>query len=396
MSQAKLEILISAKDAATQVLGRVKGAFAMRAAEINGMSNALAKNGEKVEKFLQTVSLAKMATETESFKTALGDISPGLQKFTSDMLNVGTAAGITMQAVRALSVMKGAIFSSGGFVVGGATAIFTALNAYADYYDEKMQRITAELVGHEKTIESLISQTAKSATISEANANIERLKKASAFMFQQGDIDAANRLAREAKAAERSRDIIVETQQTIARMKDAQAAREKRAADLAAVRAKKAEQFAATPAGRAQAMVDLQTNRASAAQQLAGLDSNQNPDLWLRLTRFIEDADSVLVKQRETMSSKWADVVGNAAEIFSVVREPKKVFNAALPQIQTNRLLQMGGQIGGGAANPFAGVSQRTIESSKKIEMNTQKMADTMVKLYDWMRSGGNVSAAGA
>ena len=396
MSQAKLEILISAKDAATQVMGRVKGAFAMRAAEINGMSNMLVKNGEKVEKFLQTVSLAKMATETESFKTALGDVSPGLQKFTSDLLNVGTAAGVTMQAVRALSVMKGAIFSSGGFVVGGATAIFTALNAYADYYDEKMQRITTELTGHEKTIERLISQTAKSSTIADANANIEKLKKASAFMFQQGDVDSANRLAREAQAAQKSRDIIVETQQTIARMKEAQEAREKRAADLAAVRAKKAEQFAATPAGRAQALTELQTNRASAVQQLAGLDSNQNPAQFLQLTKFVEDADKILVPLQEKLRETWSGVAANAAEVFRVVKEPPKVFNAALPQIQTNRLLQMGGQIGGGAVNPFTGISNKTLESSKKIEMNTQKMADTMVKLYEWMRTGANVSTAGA
>lgn len=370
MSQTKLEILISARDAATQVMGRVKGAFALRTAEINGMSNSLVKNGEKVEKFLHGVSLLKMATETESFKSALAGISPSLQKTTSDLLNMGIAVGGTLSLLKDLATLRQLSFAGPAALgLAGVAGVAAAAQASDDALEEQKRLAAAQ----NARFDALMKMSTGFKSRQEMNLTDRMLRDGSQDFINQGRDDLAAQIRNQIVTIGRIGEQIIAKNKQWAEVMAERAKLAKFEFDRAAVRSRMQSDLENSPQGQMAARQRLIFQRNATESQLAGIDTNKDPAYWLKVRADLDGINDALEKNRAILPST---IFGDLKTNFDALKEKFRGLNVkftpgggALPQIQTNRLLQMGGQIGGGAVNPFAGAGR-----APKVEIDFKKL----------------------
>jgi len=391
MASAKLEILISAKDAASQVMGKVRGAFYARAMEIRNISDGLVKHGEKVEKFLHGVSLLKLATETESVKSALDSVSPSLQKFTSNMLNAGLAVGGTLSLMKDMAHLSkmGPGAGVAGFVAAVGAGTVALGQGYLDMKDEQRgavasgQRLAfgaAEAARNARSAEAF-----DAAMMSLRDAVLQGVEGASetavALAGQRDAIIAANK-ARDAQTNALN-------QQAKALKEETKRIHENFAA-LGKVRAILAERALQTPAGQFAEMQNVTKDLANF--QAMNINPETQPQLWLEREKQV----AALTARLEAVN---AGPIGKVRDLFAAIRDGAQGLLrrrtggstttnlGPLPgsAILSDSLSRQGLFAGGGRANPLTGLTDRTLVS---IDSATKEQVRLMRGIWQALTKG--------
>lgn len=392
MASAKLEILISAKDAASQVLGRVKGAFALRAAEIQGMSQQLMKNGEKVEKFLHGVSLLKMATETESFKTALAGVSPTLQKTTSDLLNMGVAIGGTLSLAKDLSHVLPTIGMKGVGALAATAGLYVLGKSVTDRMNDESNKTIRQANTSGPILSELYKRQGEATDLFQLNKVEMDARDATTKAINDSNFilaDSLRKLVRNIN--DNSANILKVNQLNAARLQQAKNFSDFQAAQEEA-RAMIAKRFAESPAGQMQRF-----NRASAdlaRWQGATISPESNPREWLKQQEQI----ALLTDEIKALN---AGPIGKVREMFDAIKagsqsifRPRRTTTTTLGPLPGSAILgdalsRQGLFSGGGRANPLTGLTDRTLTS---IDSGTKELVRLLRGIWQAVTTG-NTSA---
>ncbi len=344
MSSARLEILISARDAATRTMEAVKAGFAARIADIKGMGDGLLKNGEKVEKFLQLTSLAKMATQTEGFKSALDGISPKLNDYVNNLTNVATAAALGAQALRSMMIVAAspAMAAAAGALAGAAPVILAA-QSYQDMRDE--QRNTAER--QQARVFSAAEGARNARTRASFDLALRQLDEAAqdgiegaaevraSLMAQRTQILAYN------NALDSGTKALREQAAAIRRENEAAAANRAAAAQVKLIQQR---QFEATPQGQFEAFRDTQRNLADAKRLLAGTDPEAQAVRWLELNQTVEELTAKMEQLNAAPIGQMAAFISSARDrVRDFITKPRReeMEKAAAPDIIRTRLARL-------------------------------------------------------
>lgn len=331
MASARLDILISARETATRIMEGVKSGFARRIADIQGLSNELLRNGEKVEKFMQLASMAKMATQTEGFKTALDGISPKLNGYINDLTNVAVAGGLAAQSLRGIATLSQLAFAA-PVAVGAAIAAGTAAIAqsYLDMKEAQADletRYQARLFSAGEGARNATSEKSFDLAIKQINEaakeGIEGARElAESLIAQKRQILAYNRaLEAGTKAAQSRADAL---------NRENAAAAANRAA-VVQVKAIQREQFRATPQGQFEDFRDTQRNLGDAKRFLAGTDPEKQAVRWLELNKTVEELTSRMQTLNEAPIGQIGAFITTARDrIGNFLTKPR-----AAPEIKT-------------------------------------------------------------
>lgn len=397
MASAKLEILISAKDAASQVMGRVKGAFALRAMEIQGLTQSLVKNGEKVEKFLHGISLLKMATETESFKTALSGVSPQVQKVTSDLLNMGVAIGGSLSLAKDLAHVLPAIGMKGAAALATTAGLYVVGKTVVDQMNEEsahrlkqgetggpqlfnFYKRAGEVQRLDQVLElEMQAREASRQAILDGNQNLsEALTKFVNNLRENAkQIAAANTLR-----AERTARAVAYDES----LKSYQAAQEE-------VRRILGARAASSPAGQ---MSRFNTASAQlAGWQSANINPETQPQLWLEQQKQIEALTAELKTLNEGPIGKWRDALSSLGGRAAALLRPSgrgtgDVTTTSLGTLPGSAILgdsmsRLGLFSGGGRSNPLTGLAEQKLTS---IDSAAKEQIRILGKIWQTLTNG--------
>jgi hypothetical protein len=371
MASAKLEILISAKETATQVMAGVKGAFQRRAMEISAIGDGMVKHGEKIEKFLHGVSLLKLATEQEGVKKSFEEFSPTLQKLTSDMLNYGLAIGGTLSLLKDLSHLSrlGAAGPLGFIAAVGSGTVFLG-QSYLDAQGEKRaatangNRMAFGIGEAARNARSGASFDLAIKQLQEAAAmGIEDAQKISNELAGQRDAIVARNKAMDAGTA-----LLWKQTETLRRENEASRAR---AEALVKVREILAERDRQTPLGQMR-----EFNRVNAELQGAqamNINPEANPQLWLErekqvaaLTEELKKLNEGPIGKLQTFGAMVRDrALGLLRPSVSASGDITTRSVGTLPAAPNlgDSLSRLGLFAGGGRSNTLTGLSEQKLTS---------------------------------
>jgi hypothetical protein len=393
MASAKLEILISAKDAASQVMGRVKGAFALRAMEIQGLSQQLVKNGEKVEKFLHGISLLKMATETESFKTALAGVSPTLQKTTSDLLNMGVAIGGTLSLAKDLAHVLPAIGMKGVGALAATAAIYAGGKWAVSKLDEESDKTIRQANQGGASFGSLVRAGDQVLSQADLMALITRSRAEHAAALKDGNAILANGINDFVRKLLTAGDAMIEANKKANAERAGANAAARQSAAMEEIKAMRRAAFEASPQGRLERIKAVSADLDSNRRFLAAVDPEKNAPYWLTLNKTVQGLNEELDRLKSDAGQ------GKISDLFAAIREGAQGLLrrrtggttttnlGPLPgsAILSDSLSRQGLFAGGGRANPLTGLTDRTLVS---IDSATKEQVRLMRGIWQALTKG--------